>query len=308
MVEPYSCAGSPYWAVKAFSTLLIPPEDSFWTDEEEPLASEKGDFAHPMKCPGLLIRGCGGEVEILNAGSQINPTNLDRYGPWKWGKFSYRTGFGFQVGQDRHHYPPDSALTASQPEGEEVYGRHATLPLEVERDHICSDYALGDKFKQFHISVKSYLWWRMGWLLQLHFYNPYQPAELMLGSYSLSSTDAQDFFVNADFPYASAWNNGQGVALQNLYGFEKTGYDARVSDDTPRRNIQAPYHTTLILRKKLVTGPSLLSALTWAGTDRPEAAPWKTLSTDNGKWEFAHPLLGGWIIENPVLPELPVQL
>ncbi|HYD82482.1 MAG TPA: DUF2264 domain-containing protein, partial [Opitutus sp.] len=72
--ELYTGAGSPYWAAKGFSPLLLPPTHAFWQTPEEPLASERGDHAHVIAPAGLVVRSTGDEVEILNAGSQVSHT------------------------------------------------------------------------------------------------------------------------------------------------------------------------------------------------------------------------------------------
>jgi hypothetical protein len=57
MIQPYSGAGSPYWASKGFCGLLLPPEHPVWTAEEEPMAVERSDFCVAMPEPGFLVRG-----------------------------------------------------------------------------------------------------------------------------------------------------------------------------------------------------------------------------------------------------------
>ncbi len=92
--ELYTCAGSPYWAAKGFSPLLLPSSHAFWHAPAEPLQSEIDDGAVVIPAAGLILRRVDGEVEIINAGSQVSHTNL-RYGAWKWSKTAYRTGRSF---------------------------------------------------------------------------------------------------------------------------------------------------------------------------------------------------------------------
>ena len=44
ITEAYSCAGSPYWAAKAFAPLLLSSEHRFWQAKEEPSAIRKIGF------------------------------------------------------------------------------------------------------------------------------------------------------------------------------------------------------------------------------------------------------------------------
>ncbi len=57
---------------------------------------ETGDSARPIPAAGLVVRSHRGEVELLNAATAISPGNTP-FGPWKWGKLSYRTVTGFEI-------------------------------------------------------------------------------------------------------------------------------------------------------------------------------------------------------------------
>ena len=128
LIETYSCGGSPYWAAKGLSPLLLPPDHAFWNDPETPLPSEQGDHTRVVPAAGLTVRSVDGEVEILNAGSQISNVNL-RYGAWKWSKTAYRTGVDFTIARPAQtNWSPDSALTMRLPDGR-VFGRHSTVAI-----------------------------------------------------------------------------------------------------------------------------------------------------------------------------------
>ena len=77
MAEVYSCAGSPYWAAKAFSPLLIDPSDPFWTAPAKPLPSENGDFVRAIPAAGMVVRCIDGDIELHNSESGINPAMRD---------------------------------------------------------------------------------------------------------------------------------------------------------------------------------------------------------------------------------------
>ncbi len=312
MVEKYSCAGSVYWASKAFVTLLLPPDHAFWTDPEEPLAAEAGDFVRPQPEAGLILRGIGGEVEILNAGSEITPVNMPKFGPWKWGKLAYRTGIGFQVGQHGEYYnklagyySPDGGLTLDGGPDDRIHGRHYTLPLSISESHFSCTYALGDKIGQLVTLVESHLWWRRGWLLQLHWTDAYQPVRLTLGGYALSSRDPELLQLGETEACATASNGRCWSALQPLAGFECVGRDSRLDESVPRSHVQAPYHMTPLARTGKAGGVRILAALSGAGTDPGEARPWALVDGSAGSWKFRHPVLGDWEIQHPSLVRLP---
>lgn len=304
LAEPYSCAGSPYWCAKGLAALLLPPDHDFWQLPEEPLPAETGDFVHAMPVPGLLVRGVGGEVEILNAGSMVSNTQL-RYGAWKWGKLAYRTGTGFTLssGDPATTWSLDGGLTQHLPDGRN-YGRHSTTTVEMDADHIGYSYGLGFKVDQISTGVETFVWWRAGWVLQVHLVDPRQPATFRVGGYALPST-APDITVESSGLTATAWNGtGNGTALQPLLGFTAGEWDLRNDDRAPRRHVMAPYHATPVLRTTALDRPFVLAALAWTGADRAAASPWTVTSGTAGAWQLTHPSLGSWKINHWALPAL----
>jgi hypothetical protein len=293
IAEAYSCAASPYWAAKAFAPLLLAPDHPFWTAPEEPLPAERGDFARPIRSVGLVARGVGGAVELLNAQSMISQGNM-KYGVWKWGRLSYRTGAGYLVPSRAEDASPDCALTARSADGT-VWGRHATYPLAVEPDHIASVYALGNRFSQFNAQLRSYLWWRGPWQLHLHFHDAQQPTVLTLGSYSLAAESPPGLVQEG-----ATWHNGAlRVALEPIHGLAAP---ESLLEETPRRHLLAPASVTLTTRTPEVQGPGFLAALSYAGEATLPYLPWAPLTLAAGQWTFTRAGGETWAIEHPILP------
>ena len=305
IAESYSCAASPYWCAKGLSPLLLPPDHAFWNAPEEPLACERGDFVHPIPAAGLVVRGVRGAVEILNAGSMVGNTQL-RYGAWKWSKLAYRTGVSFTLaeGDFATNWSADSALTQQLDDGR-VFGRHSTVTIELDRDHIGYSYNLGFKTGQINTGVETFVWWRAGWLLHVHLINARQPAVFRLGGFSLPLS-SPDVLRSTDTSTLFAWSpDGRGTVLQSLAGFTTAGWDARLTDATPRTHIAAPYHATPVLTTERLTGPLVLVALSWSGRDRDEATPWSLLTASSENWTIVHPKFGQWTINHWSLPAQP---
>ena len=303
LMEVYSCSASPYWAAKGFAPLLLPSTHAFWTAPEEPLPSERGDHAHVIKTAGLVVRSTAGAVEIINAGSQISNLML-RYGAWKWSKTAYRTGVSFTCAYpNQTNWSVDSALTLQLDDGT-VYGRHSTIAVEMDEHHVLYSTNLGFKTNQANTGVESAVWWRAGWLLQLHTYDARQPVVLRLGGYALPL--AEPHAERSDpGPILAAWSaDVRGTVLQPLAGTTATEWDTRLDDTKPRAHVAAPYHVTPVARTARVTGPGFLAALAWTGTDRAESAPWKIISAAAGHWTLTHPKLGPWEISHWSLPAL----
>jgi len=309
LMESYSCAASPYWCAKGFAPLLLPPAHPFWTEPEQPLPAERGDFVRLLPAAGLLVRGVGGEVEILNAGSQISNLNL-RYGAWKWSKTAYRTGVSFTLA-----FPPptkwshDSAVTLTLDDGR-VFGRHSTVPVEMNETHLGYSWGLGFKTGQVNWGMESFVWWRAGWLLQVHAFTAHQPGVLRLGGYALplARPDLREP-VRASAQVlpghlAAFSRDGRGTALQPLLGFSGAEWDNRLDEATPRAHIAAPYHVTPVLRTERRSGQGVLAALAWTGPQQADSAPWTVVSGTAGAWHLSHPILGSWEIAHWSLPPL----
>ena len=184
--EAYSCAGSPYWAAKGLAPLLLPSNHRFWQVPEEPLPAEAGDFQRCIPQAGLAVRSHEGDIEVFNNATGICVGNT-KFGTFKWGKLSYRSGFGFEIGANENRYPLDAALTAEFANGT-ISGRHQCQPISMQEDGCGSTYGLGDRLSQNHVSVESRLWWKGGWQLHWHHVVAAQPALLRLGTYSLPVT------------------------------------------------------------------------------------------------------------------------
>jgi hypothetical protein len=297
--EQYSCAASPYWAAKGFTPLLLPPTHAFWTDAEQPLPAERG-FVRVMPAPGLVTRSVpGGDIEILNAGSMVGNTQL-RYGAWKWSKLSYRTGVHFTYAfPEISNVSLDSALTAQLDDGR-LFGRHSTVTVELADDHLGYSWNLGFKTGQANTSVETFVFWRDGWLLHVHHCEARQPVVLRVGGFALPLVGPK--VERADLSAFSP--DGRGTALQSLLGFSGVEWDTRLDDSSERRHVAAPYHVTPVIKTSRLTGATVLAALSWAGVDRVDSAPWRVVSGAAGHWKFNHPQLSDWEIVHWALPEL----
>ena len=272
MAEVYSCAGSPYWAAKAFSPLLIDPSDPFWTAPAKPLPSECGDFTRAIPAVGFVVRCVDGDIELLNSENAINPGNT-RFGPYKWGKTSYRTGVGLEVQSASGEYPRDAGLCAEATDGT-IYGRQSTHMIKCTEDESAMLYVLGHKATHFSVQVETHVWFRGGWQLQLHKVNALQPAKLTVGGQSLPVGDEV-----------------YSVVLQNVSGWE--GTDVIRHDAADRTHITAESSEYPILKCD-VDGEATLICLAYCGRGTP--APWKkesldesgiVLKNDDSKWEVS---------------------
>src|SRR5690606_32628562 len=163
----------------------------------------------------------------------------------KWSKTAYRTGTDFTIAKPfGSTWTIDSALTLRLPDGR-AFGRHSTVTVEMESNHIRYLWNLGVKHGQVNCTVDTTVWWRAGWLLQVHALENRQPATLRLGGYSLDARDPHSPRIDESSPHAIASrDNARGTVLQPLLGFSTGGWEKRLDDTSPRTHLRAPYHLT----------------------------------------------------------------
>lgn len=298
--EPYSCAGSPYWAAKAFAPLLLPPEHGFWTEPAEPAGAARGDSVTVLSPAGFVARAVGGEVDLLSAASAINPGNLHRYGAWKWGRLSYHTRFGFTLGTLGGDYPIDGGLTARCDGQQHRAGRHWTIPLDLTDERMQVLYVLGDKNAQTNVRVRSTIRWNGPWQLHIHAIDPFTPAELTLGGQPLPLAAGEAPVVTLCTDGAAAASAELATVVQGLTGWDHAGIEHAVGKRDGRRHIMSPDHATPWLATARLTGPAVLVALVYAGP-APAPAPWQVDSFAPGRLVLNRPDGTIWTIDDPEL-------
>jgi hypothetical protein len=307
VAEPYSCAGSVYWCAKVFAALLIDREDPFWAAPEEPLKSEGPDYVHVIPVAGLTVRKIGEAVELVNAGTSICASNRDKFGPFKWGKVAYRTGFAFTLG-DRDHYSRDLGLTATDRRDGRTFGRHYTVPLAMDEAYSLFSYNLGDRELQCNVAVESLVAWKGPWILQVHQAVACQDTDLALGGYSLPMNVPGAVVAEGSESWLSVGGEGRTVALQRVGQAGTLDREERAEEQTPRRHLMAPFHFTPLLVAPVAAGETrILAALCHAGSEGESgkgAAPWTLLSLAAGRWKLHHHSLGEWELSVAWLPGL----
>lgn len=118
MSEDYNSPQSPYWAMKSFVALGLPPHHPFWATDETPLPLEEVRLSAPVKPPMQIICHSKHHHFLLSSG---------QFCPWplkateaKYGKFAYSSHFGFSVptGNLIQQIAPDSTLALSKDDGD----------------------------------------------------------------------------------------------------------------------------------------------------------------------------------------------
>lgn len=305
LAEPYSCAGSPYWAAKGFTPLLLDPDHPFFTAPEKPMPSETETPPAVVRAPGFVVRNVNGEVELINAGGWSSFSAAARFGQWKWGRLGYRTGTGSLLSEHPLRSPPDAGLTAARPGTDEWFGRHKTIPVCVEPDHIATAYTLSAQKSGFNVSVVTDAWWNEGWLLCVHRVCCAQPTVLRSGGYALALEPGTEIGVDHRPDWIVVSSGSHASAAQPIAGWHTT--DAlRREPSEPRRHLYAEDHAVPVLVTAPLQGDHLMAELLWCG-ERPAPNGPLPIAVEPGRWRMPDAQPHGWIIEHASLPDLAVQ-
>jgi len=108
-LQRYSGPASPYWASKAFSCLLAPPDHPLWTDQEQPTPSEGPDRVLAVPAAGLLIQTtqADGIVRLHNHGSD----NVRPHGPEADDPLYSRHAYSTRTGPTAHTNAADNHVS-----------------------------------------------------------------------------------------------------------------------------------------------------------------------------------------------------
>lgn len=110
MSEKYNAPGSPYWAMKTFILMALPPEHEFWSVKAEPLPEMP--VLTPLHGAHLLMQRLpDGQVNAY-APAEIEQNEHGQFAE-KYSKFVYSTRFGFSASRSNvqlEQAAPDSML------------------------------------------------------------------------------------------------------------------------------------------------------------------------------------------------------
>lgn len=159
VAEPYISSGSPYWAAKAFLSLLARHDHPFWTTDEQPLDDDRGPWTQPA--PQLVITRDAHQVQALSAG-QPTPSYL-RPDAARYGRLAYSSHFPFVV--DRH---PHSPRAASESTISIVSRRRRSVRNDPTLRWLTDDVVVSRWQAMRGVTVDTALWGRAPWHLRAH--------------------------------------------------------------------------------------------------------------------------------------------
>jgi hypothetical protein len=257
IVEDYSSAQSPYWALKAFLPLALPAEHPFWMAQELPQISSPDPVFQER--PGLLIHQEPGNTVALSSG-QANPAI--RSGAEKYAKFAYSTRYGFSVESDlraANRCTLDSMLALIDADGvSRVRERCDAAWFE--------EGILWSRWSPWRdVIVETALWWEGPWQMRQHVVETKRPLRSIEGG----------FAINRSKPIASLEppNARVGVAavsetdLSGVLAAGDSGLSSRLLVCQPNTNLLHPQTIVPQLLGKVAVGRSILSCAVLASPD-----------------------------------------
>ncbi|WP_320128971.1 DUF2264 domain-containing protein [uncultured Sphaerochaeta sp.] len=114
MSEHYNAPGSPYWCMKAFAFLALPPDHPFWNESCAELPDMEGITFHPNA--DILIQRSEGHAILFTPGGMLRGKHCHQqpHMEEKYDKFCYSSVFGFSCGRSQmtvEECAPDSVLS-----------------------------------------------------------------------------------------------------------------------------------------------------------------------------------------------------
>ena len=315
IAEPYSCAGSPYWAAKGLLMLTLEPDHAFFTAPEQPIPSETDAAPTVIAAPGYVIRnittqtpdtsgsgglpGNTGDIELINAGGWCSFSAAQRFGQYKWGRIAYRTGIGSRYTEQPSVIPPDAALTASRPESPETrFGRHKTIPLEVTADHLAAAYTLSAPKSGFNVSVVTRAFWKGSALMLMHRVRCEQPIRMTSGGFALASPTLPETHADPAIASASVTTQAQASSVRGLAGWTDATVIVRTAEEH-RQHLYEAGDATPLLEADLGVGTHHLAEVLWTGRTCDADPCWSLKGQEGDRWHLQAADGSTWEITAP---------
>jgi hypothetical protein len=276
MAEQYNAPGSPYWALKAFLILALPPEHPFWASEEEALPRQA---AVSLNAPPNILACRAGEGEsehvyALAAGQY--PCYESVQAAAKYAKFAYSSRFGFCVSLgafDLSKTGCDSMLMLTEGDGYWRERRHS-------RDRFsCIDFVRSSWSPWTDVEVVTWLLPVGTWHMRVHAVSSGRELDAAEGGFSLPDQNAHECAVAPRITRAEGsilaalpWASGGIVDLSP--GLERRA--AELHKPEPNLNLLYPKVLVPLLRGKIGKGETILACAVFAasGSSSGRDLPW----------------------------------
>ncbi|KAI9277324.1 hypothetical protein BC943DRAFT_364286 [Umbelopsis sp. AD052] len=235
MAERYNSAGSPWWAMKAFTALKLPADHPFWTAKELPVESRPKVASFSI--PGMVFSHQPGHTVLTTAGPETGQQM--RCVPEKYKKFAYSSRYGFSVESDSLGFQTgafDSMIAFSDD------GKHYRV-----REHCVDAYLIGDiLFSLWNpwpdVKVETWLIPSGPWHTRVHRITSSRTLETVEGGFAAPRVDFKADSTHSDA--TSAWVECKLGDFSGIMDFSATKRKARVI--APHGNTSVMFPRTFV--------------------------------------------------------------
>ncbi|OZJ02230.1 hypothetical protein BZG36_04980 [Bifiguratus adelaidae] len=199
MAERYNSTGSPWWAMKAFTPIILPATHPFWSAQELPLSDRPPVAA--MSTVGMTMR----------------------FVPEKYQKFAYSSRYGFSVESDSLGFEIgtfDSMIALSDD------GKHYRVREHCVDAHIADDILFSLWKPWSDVQVETWLIPRGQWHIRVHRISSPRLLTTIEGGFAAPRTD-----LNADKAHShagSAWVESSLGDFSGIVDLSSPSRSARV--------------------------------------------------------------------------------
>ncbi|HSK89356.1 MAG TPA: DUF2264 domain-containing protein [Anaerolineales bacterium] len=275
ILEHYSCGGSPLWAAKTFSVLLLSPEHPFWQTSEKPLPIHRESFSVALPKAGFLLVGNQrtGHVQLINHKSHHDKPEYNA----KYTKFAYSTHFSYEARAIYHNFNCDAVLQFSN-DGINFRQRWEMTPLYCEPGFAASRYPLHEVDPAGQVITFTIV--KDDFFVNLHLVSPTRPLVLREGGYALGFDSGQPEVISTPGAEFAACD-GKYTFIRNLCGYTHQQRAAPFADDINGSNVRYPRSVTPNLGADILAGQStLLASLACASSGKASVEQLSALVTD----------------------------
>lgn len=246
ILEHYSCGGSPLWAAKAFSLLLLTEEDAFWQTEEAPLPIHRANFSEPIRSAGLLLVGehRTGHVQLINHKSRHDKPEYNA----KYTKFAYSSIFSYEARAIYDSFNCDNVLQFSA-DNILFHQRWKMEHLYCTRDFNASRYPLYQTDEDGQVATYTLV--KDDSMINVHLVETTKALRFREGGYPLGFEKGEVEIASAPGAEA-AYKDGKLTFIRALYGYDGQEPAAPYGDDINGTNVR--YHQSVVPKLTFANG------------------------------------------------------
>ncbi|WPG98153.1 Hypothetical protein R9X50_00093900 [Acrodontium crateriforme] len=241
--ERYNSTGSPWWSMKAFSSLALPADHPFWTSQESPL--DQREAVYPSPVSGLVFSHQPGHTVLLVCGAETGQQM--RGTPEKYKKFAYSSRFGFSVESDHLGFKTgafDNMIAFSDDDGAHYRVREHCVEAKIRGNDLYSLW-----YPWADVKVETWLFPKGAWHVRVHRITSPRKLLSVEGGFAAPRTD-----FNGD---KKVTDSNSAVATSRLGDFSGIR-DYSSCKRTPK--VQAPHGNTNVMFPRTLV-PQLLTEI-----------------------------------------------